>query len=1069
MKFTHLHVHSHYSLLDGLPTIDKLVSYAKESGMDSLALTDHGVLYGAVEFFKEAKKKGIKPIIGCEMYVAFEDMRQMRPNVDNTRYHLILLAKNETGYKNLVKLSSKAHLEGFYYKPRIDENLLFEHTDGLICLTACIQGKIPQLIIGNDLEAAKQTILKYKNAFGPGNFYLELQHHPNIKEQAKVNEALIKFSQELDVPLVATNDSHYLRSDDNFTQDILMMINTGTKVNDTDRLTMMQDDFSLRSPQQMAQDFSHVPQAIENTQKIVDACNFEFELGKYKLPAFAIPEGKTAPQYLDELCRQGLKKRGMENDQRAVKQLDFELSVVEKMGFETYFFIVHDFVNWSREHGIITNARGSAAGSLAAYLLYITDINPFDYDLLFERFLNPDRVSMPDIDIDFDDSRRDEVLKYVSQKYGDDHVAQIITFGTIAARVSIRDVGRVLNYEYSYCDRLAKMIPMFTTLQEAIEKVAEFRSIYESDSKAKELIDQAIKLEGVARHASMHACGVVVSPMPLIEWIPVQRSPSDENIIITQYNMKVVEDLGFLKMDFLGLRNLSVIGETVAMIEKRHGAKIDIDNMVFNDPEVFKLMQEGRTTCVFQLESEGMKKYLKQLKPTEMEDVVAMVALYRPGPMQFIPDYIARKHGFQRVEYIHPALKPVLEKTYGIPLYQEQVMLLSRAIAGFTKGEADTLRKAIGKKIFDLLKAQREKFISGAEKNNISKKIAEEIWEWIMPFASYGFNKSHAASYARIAYITAYLKVHYPAEFMAAELNSESNDIERIAFLVEECKTMGLEVLAPDINESGANFAVVDDKKIRFGILAIKNVGENLAKQIVEERIKNGKYKDIADLLDRVESRSLNKKSMEAMIKAGVFDVFDERGKLLNGLEKMLEFARNQQKEKDTSQQGLFNASSLPVKKISLEDCEPISKTQKLSWEKELLGLYVSGHILEKYRKVFEKRTTPIAAINKDLKNTEINYFTGPFEKRICEKQKIRIGGTISKLKKIIAKNGKPMYFMELEDLTDKIEVVVFPTLVEANPEAFKENKILFVTGKTDLKDDVPKIIADDIEEIMEV
>lgn len=1070
MKFTHLHVHTHYSLLDGLPTIDKLLDYTKELGMDSVAITDHGVLYGAVEFFKAAKKRGIKPIIGCEVYVALEDMRQMRPNVDNVRYHLILLAKNEIGYKNLVKLVSKAHLEGFYYKPRIDEQLLFAHTEGLICLSACIQGKIPQLIIANRPEDARETIKKYAAAFGEGNFYLELQDHPNVKGQDKVNQALIKFSQELNLPIVATNDAHYLRPEDNRSQDILMMISTGAKINDPERLSMMDDDFSLRTPEVMAKSFAHVPQAIENTQKIAQACNFEFDLGKYKLPHFDIPAGKTKAQHLHDLCLEGLQKRGLSLDNEKIsKQLDFELSVIERMGFETYFFIVHDFVNWAHEQGIITNARGSAAGSLVAYLLYITDIDPFDYSLLFERFLNPDRISMPDIDIDFADTRRDEVLKYVSQKYGDDHVAQIITFGTIAARVSIRDVGRVLDYPYAYCDKLAKMIPMFTTLEEALRDVAEFKQIYETDEKAKELIDQAIKLEGVVRHASMHACGVVVSPMPLDEWIPVQRSPSDENAVITQYNMKIVEDLGFLKMDFLGLRNLSVIGETVEMIEKRHGKKIDINNFKFDDPAVYQLLQEGKTTCVFQLESEGMKKYLKQLKPTNMEDVVAMVALYRPGPMQFIPDYIARKHGYQRVEYIHPSLKPVLEKTYGIPIYQEQIMLLSRAFAGFTRGEADTLRKAIGKKMLDLLAAQKEKFIAGAQKNHIDPKLAAEVWEWIMPFASYGFNKSHAASYARIAYITAFLKHYYPAEFMSAELNSESNEVERIAFLVEECKSMGLEVLAPDISESGDDFTVIDDKTIRFGLLAIKNVGAALAEQIVAEREKNGKYSSIVDLLERVESRSLNKKSMEAMIKAGVFDCFEERGKLLGNLEKLLEFARDQQKTKENKQQGLFGAGKLPIKKISLDDCEPISKTQKLSWEKELLGLYISGHILEKYRKLFERRTTPIASIRKDLSDKEINYFTAGFEKRIGEKQKIKIGGTIAKMKKIITKTGKPMIFMELEDLTDRIEVVVFPSLVETMPEIFQENKIMFVTGRTDMRDDVPKIIADDIEEIMEV
>ncbi len=1067
MKFTHLHVHSHYSLLDGLAKIPQLLNYTKELGMDSIALTDHGNLYGAVEFFKEAKKRNIKPIIGCEFYQAFEGMKDMRPNVDNKRYHLILLAKNETGYKNLVKLVTKANLEGFYYKPRIDEELLFKHTEGLICLTACIAGKIPQQILSGDLDGAKETILKYQKAFEKDSFYLEIQNHPNIDKQKTVNTALIKFSKELNIPLVATNDTHYLKPEDNYPQDILMMINMGTTIENKDRLSMMDEDFSLKSPKQMIEDFKDTPTAISNTQKIVDMCNFEFTFGEYKLPVFDIPEGRTKEEHLRILCEEGLKMRGMEDSKEAKERLEYESSVISKMGFEAYFFIVSDFMNWAKNNGIVTGpARGSAAGSLVAYLLNITEINPFEYSLIFERFLNPSRVSMPDIDIDFADERRGDVLKYVSDKYGADHVAQIITFGTIAARVSIRDVGRVLDYPYSYCDKLAKMIPMFHSLSDTIEKVDEFAEIYNTDPKAKELIDLAKRVEGVIRHASTHACGVVVSPMPLDEWIPTQFSPSDQETIVTQYNMKIIEALGFLKMDFLGLRNLTVIENTLKLAKKLKDVDININNIPKDDKATFKLLQDGNTTSVFQLESSGMKRYLKQLKPTEMEDIVAMTALYRPGPMQFIPNYIARKHGKEDVVYLHPSLEPILKNTYGLAIYQEQIMQISQVIAGFSMAEADILRKAIGKKIIDLLKEQKIKFLKGAELNNVSKSIASEIWEWILPFASYGFNKSHAASYATIAYQTAYLKTHFPTEYMCSVLNSESAHVDRVSFLIQECKKMNIEVLPPDVNESFAGFSVAGDDKIRFGLFAIKNVGEKIVTLITAIRKETGKFKDLDDFLTRTCSTGLNKKSMESMTKAGVFDTFEERNAILQNMESLLAHARALRKEKETTQTNLFGDKSEYKNKLILEKAEPIRKTQMLAWEKELLGLYVSGHILEKYEKLFKKHTVEIKRINNDLLNKtkqEVNYYP------IREKQKVVIGGVISKAKKIITKNGKLMFFLDVEDLTDRIEIVVFPSLIEKYPNVFKEDKIVFIAGKTDLKDGNPKLIAEDVREINEI
>jgi DNA polymerase-3 subunit alpha len=1051
MKFTHLHVHSHYSLLDGLPKIDELLDYAKELGMDSIALTDHGVLYGAIEFYKKAKEKGIKPIIGCEVYSAFERMEDKRPNIDDKRYHLILLAKNEIGYKNLVKLVTKAHLEGFYYKPRIDDHVLAKHSEGLIAMTACIAGRIPRLIIANKIEEAEQLALKYQKMFGKDNFYLEIQHHPHIPEQQKVNEALISISKKYGIPLVATNDSHYARPEDAEAQDILMLINTGADRNNPERATIKAGNFSILKSEEMIENFKDVPEAIENTQKIANMCNVEFELGKTKLPKYEVPNGKTPNEYIDELCRKGLEKRyGKNPNDEVLKRLEYELSVIEKTGFASYFLIVQDFVNWAKEQRIVVGpGRGSAAGSIVAYLLNITDVDPLKNDLLFERFLNPERISMPDIDLDFTDRRRDEVIEYVSQKYGRDHVAQIITFGTMAARAAIRDVGRALGYQYSYCDQIAKMIPFGFKLKDTF-KIKEFQELYDSDEQAKTLIDLAQKLEGVVRHASTHACGVVVSDQPLTDIIPLQFPTQNDKSIVTQYEMHSIESLGILKMDFLGLKNLTIIEDTLSRIYVlRDNLKIDFQEIPLDDKKTYELLQKGITKAVFQLEGDGMTNYLKQLKPTEFEDIVAMIALYRPGPMQFIPEYIARKQKKKEIEYLHPKLEPILKKTQGICIYQEQLMQIAQQLAGFSLSEADILRKAVGKKIKELLDAQEQKFIKGVIDNNIDKKIAIKLWEWILPFAQYGFNKSHSAAYATIAYQTAYLKAHFPVEFMAAALTSEKNDVERVANLIDECKNLKIEVLPPNINESLKNFTVVPKKnEIRFGLLAIKNVGEGVIDAITEER-KNEKFKSIGNFLTKVNSKDLNKKSLESLIKSGAFDEFAERNQLLHNLEKLLEWSKETQKSKLDGQKGLFEGFAIN-NDIILETTNKASNFEKLTWEKELLGLYVSSHPLEDYKEILKKKTLPI----KELKQS----FMG---------QKVKVGGIISNIKKIITKTGKPMLFVKLEDLTDKTEVVVFPGVLEKNPNAFQENRIVFISGKVDHKDTTPKIIADTIEEII--
>ncbi|MFA5348883.1 MAG: DNA polymerase III subunit alpha [Candidatus Paceibacterota bacterium] len=1062
-EFTHLHVHSHYSLLDGLAKIDGLLNYAKELGMKSLALTDHGVLYGAVEFYKKAKAIGIKPIIGCEVYISNERMFQKRPNIDNKRYHLILLAKNEIGYKNLVKLVTKAHLEGYYYKPRIDEELLFEHTEGLICLTACLQGKLPRLILSGKQNEAEKLAIKYQEYFGKDNFYLELQHHPHIPEQDKVNKVLIEISKKHNIPLVATNDSHYLKPEDSEAQDILMLINTGARPDDPERLTMKEDDFSLRTPQEMIDAFKDVPEAIENTQKIADACNFEFQLGSVKLPTFELENKKDPTDHLKEICLKGLRDKSLENDKDAIKRLDYEIEVIRKTGFAPYFLIVADFVNWAKSQKIVVGpGRGSVGGSLVAYLANITNINPLPYNLLFERFLNPERISMPDIDLDFTDTRRDEVIRYVSQKYGQERVAQIITFGTMAARAVIRDVGRVLNYPYMFCDKIAKLIPMGFDLKTSLKQIDEFKEMYDSDEKVKTLIEYAIKLEGVARHASTHACGVVISAEPLDNLVPLQHPTQNDEAIVSQYEMHSIEDLGLLKMDFLGLKNLTIIERALKLIDVIKNKKIDIDKIEQDDKKTFKLLQNGETNCVFQLESSGMKKWLKELKPSNFNDIATLLALYRPGPMQFIPEYVARKNKKKGIEYLHPNLKNILEVTYGLPVFQEQMMQIAQAIAGFTLSEADVLRKAIGKKIEKLLKEQEGKFIDGAKKQGVDPRIADKIWKWFLPFAQYGFNKSHSCGYAIIAYQTAWLKANYPVEFMAAVFASEKQDIERISFLLQECKRMGITVLPPDINESFKNFTVVGKKEIRFGLMAIKNVGENIAETIVQERQQNGKYVSILDFTTRISCKDLNKKSMEALIKTGAFDSLEERNKLLNNLEQLLVCARENKKNKANGQTDLFGGMKA-APSVYMKPTECAKEKEKLLWEKELLGVYVSGHPLKDYEKIFSKKAVPIFKIYQ-----QSNGAADPHQRRIAPGAKLTIGGMINKIKRVITKNGKPMLFVEVEDLTEKIEAIVFPSTIDKNPAAFQENKIVFMAGRVDFKDGSPKFITEEIQELIE-
>jgi len=1030
------------------------LDYVKELGMDSVALTDHGVLYGAVAFFKEAKNRGIKPIIGVEAYVALESMKQKRPHIDDKRHHLILLAKNEKGYRNLVKLVTKSHLEGFYYRPRIDEELLEKHSEGLIGLSACIQGKIPRLIINNRIEEAKKTAQKYEKIFGKGNFYLELQHHPEIKEQKKANEGLKKLSKEFNIPLVATNDIHYLKREDADAQDILMLINTGARRDDPERLTMKASDFSMTKPAEMIKHFKNVPEAIENTQKIANQCNFEFKLGELKLPHFEVSSKKTPDQYLENLCQKGVKTKYGKTNKEIEKRLDYELGVIKKTGFSSYFLIVWDFVKWAKEQRIIVGpGRGSAAGSLVSYLLNITTVDPLKYNLMFERFLNPSRISPPDIDLDFADRRREEVIEYVAQKYGRNHVAQIITFGTMAARAAIRDVGRALGYPYDLCDRIAKMIPMGLTLDKALRQVSELRAEQEQDEKVKNLIDFAKKLEGRARHASTHACGVVISDRPLDDLVPLQYAPQDETCVITQYEMHAIEDMGLLKVDFLGLKNLSIIEHTLSLIYAIHKKSIDLENIPLNDKKTYKLLQRGDTTGVFQLESSGLKSYIKQLKPTDLEDIIAMLALYRPGPIKFIPEYIARKHKKRKVKYLHPKLKPILETTQGICIFQEQLMQIARDLAGFSLAEADTLRKAVGKKIESLLREQKEKMIKGMVKNGIKKDTAEKLWQWVLPFARYGFNRAHSCSYAIIAYQTAYLKANFNIEFMAALLTSEKHNMEKIAVLIKECEDKKIKVLLPDVNESFRNFSVIlGENKIRFGLMGIKNVGKNIVETIIKDRKENGPYKSIEEFSSRIDSKDFNKKSIEALIKAGAFDALEERGKLLSNLDLILQFNREIRRNKDNHQKDLFGSSFNSSPSLRLKNADPAPEREKLIWEKELLGLYISSHPLKKFQKILKERAIELSSI-KD--GTKLG-------------QRVKVGGIISSLKKILTKNGKQMFFVGLEDLNDRIEVVVFPKMAERNGNVFEKDKIVFVEGTINERNGDTKLICDSVEEIVD-
>lgn len=1044
--FVNLHTHSHYSLLDGLARIQALVHRARGFGMPAVALTDHGALYGAIEFYKCCKAAGIIPIIGIETYLTQKSRHSRGSREDDQRNHLILLVKNERGYQNLMKLATLAHCEGFYYRPRIDFELLSAYHEGIIATSACINGPL-----GADILAGKDPrplLQRFLDIFGD-DFYLELQHHPNIPDQDIVNQGLLLLSKEYNVPLIATLDSHYLSPDDAEAHDVLLCLQTKKEKSDTNRMCMLGEDFSFSDGAALVEAFSAIPSCIENTLKIAHQCELEITFGKTILPQYALPKNVTPEQEIRALCEQGLSRRygeGITEDIR--ERLAYELRTIIAAGFASYMLIVQDFVNWAKQQGIVVGpGRGSAAGSIVAYVLGITNVDPLVYHLYFERFLNPERVSMPDIDLDFADVRRDEVLAYAEEKYGKDHVAQIITFGTMAARVSVRDVGRVLGKPYSFCDALAKMIPQHMTLTQSQAAVPELRAYIAQNADAAEVMTVALKLEGVARHTSTHACAVVITPNNLTDYVPCQYASPDDKRIVTQYEMHAIDELGLLKIDFLGLSNLTILEHAKNIVKRTQGIDIDYDNLPLDDAKTFRLLQEGKTTGVFQLESSGMKRYLKALQPTEVEDIIAMVSLYRPGPMELIPEYIAGKKGIKKPRYLHPLLEPILSKTYGIAVYQEQVMQMARDCAGFSLGEADVLRKAVGKKIPKLLAEQKNKFISGCVARGMDNERARKIFEFIEPFAGYGFNRSHGTCYAMIAYQTAYMKANFPAEFMAALLTADQNNTDRIAIGIEECRQMGMTVLPPDVNESFKSFTVVyaEDGRsatIRFGLLAIKNVGEHCVDAIVAQREATEPYASLENFLQRMPGGDINKKSLESLIRSGALDCFAERNAMMYNIERLLSYHRAYAGMSENRQASLFGATPVCAALVLLE-IEPLGSAVKLAWERELLGLYLSSHPLHEIQPLVGRYMKPCADI-KQMKDGET----------------VRLCGVVAHAKKIVTKKNETMLFVRMEDLSDSLEVIVFPGVLRESALLWNDGAVIIVEGRISLKDADTKVLC---------
>ncbi|HUE99725.1 MAG TPA: DNA polymerase III subunit alpha [Anaerolineales bacterium] len=1061
MSFAHLHVHTEYSMLDGFSNIKKLIKRVKELEMPAVAITDHGTMFGVIDFYHAAKNAGVKPIIGVEAYMAARRMTDRDPKLDRSSYHLLLLAENETGYKNLLKISSAAQLDGFYYYPRIDHDFLAAHSEGIICTSGCMSAEIPRALLNDNPEEAVRRMNWYYDVFGSDRFFVELQQH-NIKEITDLNRKLVEMGARYSAKYVATNDVHYIDQEDSRLQDILLAVQTNTLLTDPDRMRMTDDSYYLRTPQEMSQLFMEVPEALSNTLLIAERCNVDLDRKGYHLPDFPVPEGFTAETYLRHLCEEGARKRyGDRWTSREVQErIDYELGVINKMGFAAYFLIVWDLCRHAREHNIWYNARGSAAGSIVAYVLAIALVDPLHHNLLFERFLNPGRISMPDIDLDFRDDRRAEMLEYCTRKYGYDKVAQIITFGTMGTKAALRDVARVNDIPLPEVDRVAKLVPFVsgrqTTMQDAMA-VPEFKEIYDSQPHLRELIDTAAKMEGTVRNAGTHAAGVVISDRPIVEYLPLHRptSNSEETPIktVTQFEMGILDTLGMLKVDFLGLITLSVMAKACEMIEKRHGIKLDLDNIPLDDPRSFELMGSGHTAGIFQVEGTGMTRYLVQMKPKTLDNIIAMVALYRPGPMAFIPDYIARMHGEAEVEYRHPALEPIFQDTFGIPVYQEQLMRAAVELAGYSPSESDELRKAISKKKKEEIEKHRAKFVAGAVKNGMAKEIAEAIYSDWEEFARYGFNKSHAADYGVISVQTAYLKAHYPAEYMAALLSANAGDTAKVAWYVAESRSMGVPVLAPEINASDWDFAIEDAEEadgkpnIRFGAGAIKNVGQAAVELIFQERDGNGRFKNLNEFARRVDLRAVGKRALECLIKVGAMDAFGNRAALLASLDRITSISSHHFRAAEAGQMSLFGEITGVLEDIQLPDVSNVDKREMLNWERELIGLYISDHPLTPYQQTFAQI---------------VSYFSGQLNEAQHE-EKVRVAGLVTAVRPYMTKTNKPMGFVTLEDIQGNIELVLFPRTWQKTHEQLKVGQIIIVEGKADTGSTPPKILVDEI------
>ena len=1058
MSFTHLHVHTEYSLLDGSNKIKEYVSRVKELGMNSAAITDHGVMYGVIDFYKAARAAGIKPILGCEVYVApGSRFDRELSHGDDRYYHLVLLAENNKGYQNLMKIVSKGFVEGYYYKPRVDMEVLETYHEGIIALSACLAGEVQRYLVRGLYEEAKETAYKYEKCFGKGNFFLELQDH-GIPEQKTVNAGLMRMSQETGIELVATNDVHYTYAEDAEPHDILLCLQTGKKLSDENRMRYEGGQYFVKSEEEMRELFPYAAQAIDNTQKIADRCQVEIEFGVTKLPHFDVPEGYDSWTYLNKLCHEGLVRRYPDKHEELLPKLDYELSVIQKMGYVDYFLIVWDFINYARTHGIpVGPGRGSAAGSLVSYTTGITNIDPIRYNLLFERFLNPERVTMPDIDIDFCYERRSEVIDYVIEKYGKDCVTQIVTFGTLAARGVIRDVGRVMDLPYNFCDTIAKNIPneLNITIDKALTMNPELRSMYESDETVKRLIDMAKRLEGLPRHTSMHAAGVVISQKAMDEYVPLSRS--SDGTITTQFVMTTIEELGLLKMDFLGLRTLTVISDAVKLVEKNHGIKIDVDNIDYDDKKVLDSIGTGKCDGIFQLESAGMKNFMKELKPQSLEDVIAGISLYRPGPMDFIPKYIKGKNEPESVTYVCKELEPILEPTYGCIVYQEQVMQIVQNLAGYTMGQADNIRRAMSKKKQYVIDAERQNFVYGNEEqgikgciaNGISEQAANQIYDSMVDFAKYAFNKSHAAAYAVVAYQTAYLKYYYPVEFMAALMTSVIDNTRKVAEYIYSCRQMGIKVLSPDINEGEGRFLATKDG-IRYGMYAIKSIGRQVIDIILAEREANGKYITLSDFLSRVAGREVNKRAVENLIKAGACDGLDgNRQQMLLVYNTLIDNLNQEKKNSLAGQMSLFDLVSEEEKKayeVRFPNVEEYTKEIKLGFEKEVLGIYLSGHPLEEYEEKWRKN---ISAVTADfMLDEETNAV------KIKDNQSVVIGGIITEKTIKYTKQNKAMAFITVEDLFGTVEVIIFPRDYEKYSRYLNEDEKVFVAGHANVEED---------------